>query len=194
LLPNGQVLVAGGLGTFSDGYLTSAELYDSRSGTFSFAGNMTMAAILVVSSGLVARSLMGLLAVDIGFKSEGVLTARLSVAGAQFSAQDNALDIRNTVQFYDGLLEKVRALPGVESAAAVTTLPLGGDIDGYGLHVVGRPEANPESAPSADRFVVTPGFFDTMGIRLLRGRLLDASDRQGAPSSVVVAAQRARGS
>jgi ABC-type antimicrobial peptide transport system permease subunit len=60
------------------------------------------------------------------------------------------------------------------------------------LHVVGRPLANPESAPSADRFVVTPGFFDTLGIKLLRGRLLDASDRQGSASSVVVNATLAR--
>jgi putative ABC transport system permease protein len=156
------------------------------------AGNMAMAAVLVVSSGLVARSLMGLLAVDIGFKTDRVLTAQLSLAGPRFSSDDAASNIAQAVRFYDELLGRVKTMPGVEAAAAVTTLPLGGNIDGYGLHVVGRLLANPESAPSADRFVVTPGFFDTLGIRLLRGRLLDESDRQGAASSVVVNDRLAR--
>ena len=74
----------------------------------------------------------------------------------------------------------------------MTTLPLGGLVDGYGVHVVGRPLANPESAPFADRFVVTPGYFDTLGIRLQRGRLLDESDRQDAPRTAVVNATLAR--
>lgn len=156
------------------------------------AGNMAMAAVLVVSSGLVARSLMGLLAIDVGFKTDRVLTARLSLAGPRFGSDDAASNIAQAARFYDELLGRVRTMPGVETAAAVTTLPLGGNIDGYGLHVVGRPLANPESAPSADRFVVTPGFFDTLGIRLLRGRLLDASDRQGAASAVVVNDRLAR--
>lgn len=159
---------------------------------FLVAGNMAMAAVLVVSSGLVARSLMGLLALEIGFKTDHVLTAQLSLAGPRFASDNTESNIAQAVRFYDELLGKVRTLPGVESAGAVTTLPLGGNIDGYGLHVVGRPLANPESAPSADRFVVTPGFFDTLGIKLLRGRLLDASDRQGSASSVVVNATLAR--
>ncbi len=156
------------------------------------AVNMTMAAILVVSSGLVARSLFGLLAVEIGFSPNRILTARVSVAGPRFTAPDPATNIANTDVFYRGVLDRIRALPGVETAAAVTTLPLSGDIDGYGLHVVGRPLPNPESAPSADRFVVTPGFFETMGIKLQRGRLLDESDRQGAANTVVVNAKLAR--
>jgi putative ABC transport system permease protein len=156
------------------------------------AGNMAMAAVLVVSAGLVARSLLGLLAVDIGFESERVLTARLSLSGQRFASDDAASNIRNAVQFYDDFLGRVRRLPGVEAAAGVTTLPLGGNVDGYGLHVVGRPLPNPESAPSADRFVVTPGFFDTIGIRLQRGRLLNEFDREGAPASVVVNATLAR--
>ena len=90
-------------------------------------------------------------------------------------------NIAATVQFYDEFLGRIRRFPASKPPPAVTTLPLGGLIDGYGLHVVGRPLANPESAPSADRFVVTPGYFDTIGIRLQRGRLLDESDRQDAP-------------
>jgi predicted permease len=156
------------------------------------AGNMTMAAVLVVSSGLVAKSLLGLLAVDTGFRSGNMLTARVSLAGPRFTTPDPAANIAQTTQFYDNVLSRVRAIPGVEAAAGVSSLPLGGNIDQYGLHVVGRPLANPQSAPSADRFVVTPGFFETMGIRLERGRVLGEGDRQGAPSSVVVNTTLAR--
>jgi predicted permease len=80
----------------------------------------------------------------------------------------------------------------VESAAGVTTLPLGGGIDGFGLHVVGRTMANPEAAPSADRFVVTPGYFKTLDVRLVRGRLLDATDRQNALATAVINEKLAR--
>ncbi len=156
------------------------------------AVNVAMAAMLLVGSGLLVRSLAGLLAIDVGFNPDRVLTMRVSVGGARFSTTDNASNISATTAFYDDVLTRVRALPGVEAAAGVTTLPLSGDIDGYGLHVIGRPLANPESAPGADRFVVTPDFFRAAGVPLAAGRLLDASDRQGAPAVVVVNEMLAR--
>jgi putative ABC transport system permease protein len=169
-----------------DGSRRTASARTWRLRSFLVAGNMAMAAVLIVSSGLVVRSLLGLLAVDTGFDPEHVLTLRISLAGPQYSTPDNAKNIAQTVAFYDQLLEKVRAMPGVEAAAGVTTPPLSGLIDGYGLHVDGRPEANPEAAPSGDRFVVTPDYFRTMRIPLKRGRLLEATDRQGASSVIVV--------
>lgn len=186
LLPALQVRKRRVFSGLRDGARRTATGATWRLRAFLVAGNMAMATVLVVSSGLVTRSLMGLLAVDIGFSSDRVLTAQLSLAGQRFASDDAASNISQAVRFYDELLGRIRTMPGVDAAAAVTSLPLGGNIDGYGVHVVGRPLANPESAPSADRFVVTPGFFDTLGIRLQRGRLLDESDRQGAASSVVV--------
>jgi len=156
------------------------------------AVNVAMAAMLLVGSGLLVRSLAGLLAIDVGFNPDRVLTMRVSVGGARFVTPDNASNISATTAFYDAVLTRVRALPGVDAAAGVTTLPLGGDIDGFGLHVIGRPLANPESAPTADRFVVTPDFFRTAGVPLIAGRLLDANDRLGAPAAVVVNATLAR--
>ena len=156
------------------------------------AFNVAMAAVLLVGSGLLVRSLGDLLAVDVGFNPDRVLTLRVSVGGARFATSDNAANISATTTFYDDVFARVRALPGVEAVAGVTTLPLGGDIDGYGLHVLGRPEPNPEAAPGADRFVVTPDYFRVAGVPLADGRLLDATDRQGAPSVVVVNATLAR--
>ncbi|HET8646883.1 MAG TPA: ABC transporter permease, partial [Vicinamibacteria bacterium] len=66
------------------------------------------------------------------------------------------------------------------------TLPLGGNRDDFGLHIAGRVLARPEEAPDAQRFAVQPGFFDTLRIPLLRGRLLDARDAQGGALVAVV--------
>ncbi|MGE0452476.1 MAG: ABC transporter permease [Vicinamibacteria bacterium] len=150
------------------------------------AANLALAALLLVGSGLLARSLGGLLAVSPGFDAGGVLTLQLWLSGERFRSGENAQQIAAAVRFYDDLLARARALPGVTAASAVTTLPLGGGVDGYGLHLVGRPLANPEAAPSADRFVVAPQFFSALRIPLLRGRLLDERDAQGAPPAVVI--------
>jgi putative ABC transport system permease protein len=148
--------------------------------------NVVAAVVLLVGSGLLARSLLRLLAVEPGFEPAGVLTAQLSLSGPAYRGHDEAANIAASVRFYEAVLERMRALPGVEVAAAVTTLPLGGGVDGFGLHVVDRPLANPEQAPSADRFAVTPGFFETLRVPLIRGRTLDERDAQGALAVAVV--------
>ncbi len=142
--------------------------------------NVAMAAVLLAGAGLLVRSVSGLLAVEPGFAPEGVLTLRLWAGGPRFSTGTPHEQIAAATRFYDDVLTRARAVPGVTSAAAVTTLPLGGDVDGFGLHVVGRPTANPQDAPTADRFVVTPDYFATLRIPLRRGRLLDERDTQQA--------------
>ena len=149
-------------------------------------GNVAMAALLVVGSGLLVRSLSGLLAVSPGFDPSQVVTMQVFAAGPAFREGEPPQQIATAVRFYDDVLTKVRALPGVVSAAAVSTLPLGGNIDGYGFHIEGRLHANPQEAPSADRFAVTPDFFRTMRIPLERGRLLDASDAQQNEAVAVI--------
>jgi putative ABC transport system permease protein len=150
------------------------------------AGNVAMAGLLLVGSGLLVRSLAGLLAVAPGFDPAGVLTMQIWLGGEAYRRGENRDQIAATTRFYDELLARVGALPGVSAASAVTTLPLGGGVDGYGLHIAGRPHANPEAAPSADRFVVAPRFFAALGIPLLRGRLLEEGDAQDRAAVVVV--------
>jgi len=154
--------------------------------------NVALAAVLLVGSGLLVRSLAGLLAVAPGFDPGGVLTLQISLSGAAYKAPDQTEAIAKTVAFYDAVLERIRALPGVVAAAGVTTLPLGGGVDGYGLLLAAHPLANPEEAPTADRFVVTPGYFDAMSMRLVRGRLLSEADTQGAARVAVVNERIAR--
>jgi putative ABC transport system permease protein len=150
------------------------------------AGNVAMASLLLVGSGLLVRSLAGLLAIAPGLDPVGVLTMQIWLGGEAYRRGEDRDQIAAATRFYDELLTRVRALPGVTAASAVTTLPLGGGVDGYGLHIAGRAYANPEQAPSGDRFVVTPQFFATLRIPLLRGRLLDAGDAQDQEPVVVI--------
>lgn len=149
-------------------------------------GSVALATVLLVGCGLLVRSLLGLLAVAPGFEPAGVATLQLWLSGPRYREGTPAEQIATVVRFYDDLLARARALPGVTAAAAVTTLPLGGDVDGYGLHLPARPHADPAAAPSADRFAVTPDFFAAMRIPLVSGRLLGAGDRQGGAPVVVV--------
>jgi putative ABC transport system permease protein len=150
------------------------------------AANVAMAAVLLVGSGLVVRSLLGLLAVEPGFDADRVLTMRVILSGERYSSGPPASQIAAVTSFYSDVLDRVRALPGVESASAATLLPLAGGRDQYGLHIAGRPQANPEEAPAAHRFVVQPGIFETLRVPLLRGRTLDARDAAGRTNVAVI--------
>jgi putative ABC transport system permease protein len=148
--------------------------------------NIAMAALLIVGSGLLVRSLVGLLTVSPGFDATNVLTMQVFAGGPAFRAGETPQQIATTVRFYDEVLTRVRALPGVTAASAVTTLPLGGNVDGYGFHIEGRLHANPQEAPSADRFIVSPEFFETLRVPLVRGRFLEPSDTQSTDAVAVI--------
>ena len=150
------------------------------------SGNVAMAAVLLVGSGLLVRSTVGLLAVQPGFHVDNILTLRVVLGGPRYSSGSPEEQIRAVAGFYTRALDRVRALPGVEAASAVTMLPLGGGRDAFGFHIAGRLHANPEAAPAATRFVVQDDFFEALDIPLLEGRRLDRRDAQGAPLVAVI--------
>lgn len=196
LLPLRQVLrhAAGGLRRSGVRSTDTAAAWRSRSALI--AVNVAMAVLLLVGSGLLVRSLSGLLAVAPGIDTSGVLTFSIFASGERFRPgpatlpddEQTRLQIAAGVQYYDEVLSKIRALPGVTDAAATTLLPLAGGLDQYGFHVHGRPTTftRESQAPSADRFVVTPGYFKALRIGLVRGRLLEESDRQGGELVAVI--------
>ncbi len=101
------------------------------------------------------KSFVRLLEVNPGFDPSHTLTLTLSLWGPK-SADAPA------VAFFDQVLQRVQALPGVESAGIVSQLPLGGNMDMYGVHVEGKSLPNPEEDPSADRYSITPGYLRAM--------------------------------
>jgi putative ABC transport system permease protein len=157
-----------------------------RSRALLVGGNVAMAAVLLVTSGLLVRSTLGLLAVEPGFDADRVLTMRVVLGGVRYSSGPPDAQIAAVTSFYGQVLERVRGLPGVESASAVSTLPLGGGRDEFGLHIAGRLHDNPEEAPDAARFVVQDDFFDVLKVPVVRGRVFDARDGVGATRVAVI--------
>ena len=134
--------------------------------------------VLLIGAGLLIRSFVHVLNVDPGFDPRHVLTAELSLPDAQYPS------LKKT-QFYDQLLARVRALPGVESVAAGAPLPLSHGNISIAFTIEGRPVSATDEPVSAVSFV-TPGFFQTMRIPLLSGRDFAATDDPKNPAVVVV--------
>jgi len=137
---------------------------------------MAMAVVLVVGAGLMIRTFANLVAIDPGFRSEGVLTLRLSTTYA---------DAGPIVAFWDRLLAEVRSLGSVESAGAARILPLATQIGDWGISVDGFVPA-PGENPAADWQIVSPGYFEAMGISLLEGRTFTEADRGNSDPVVIV--------
>ncbi len=138
---------------------------------------VALALVLLVGAGLLLRSLHHLFAIDPGFDSARLLTMQVQESGRRFNA-DNV-----RARFFTQALEEVRKVPGVSAAAFTSQLPLSGDFAVYNMQLASRPNENSEGLL---QYAVSPGYFETMGIPLRTGRLLDERDRAGAPTAVLI--------
>ena len=141
---------------------------------------VALALMLLVGAGLLGRSLVRLLAVDPGFDTRHLLTLQAQATGPKYA--DTGAVFAN----HEQLREAIRRLPGVERVATASQLPLGGNVDAYGVTAQDKPLANPELAPYADRYTVSPDFLSTMGIAIRRGRAFTAGDNNVAAPPVVI--------
>jgi putative ABC transport system permease protein len=145
------------------------------------------ATVAVLCAGLLMRSFGELLAVDPGFEPRGVLTLQLELPASAYP------EPRQVTAFYDRLLGEVERLPGVESAAAMTGLPPNRPVNANDTEFEGVPETDDGVPQNVDYYqVVTPGYFETMGIRLLAGRGFADTDAADGPPVVVVSETLAR--
>ena len=144
------------------------------------AGQFAVAMTLLVGAGLLLRSLSSLYAVDLGFDPEDVSSFYVTLPQAEYSTPEA------TVAAVDAILDQLRALPGVERSAAMSHLPLTGAGLSSSVVLEGHPEDQTVNGPSAAIRVVTPGYFQLMGIDILRGRDFDAADRTGSPDVVII--------
>jgi len=145
-----------------------------------------LAFVLLVSTGLLFRSAERLLSTAPGFDASNVLTLQVVSTGRRYGS------FAELGQIYERELEAVRALPGVVDAAFTSQLPLSGDLDAYGVAFESEQRAETRNVAPALRYVVTPRWFETMRIPLREGRMLDASDRAGAPQAVLINESYAR--
>ena len=141
---------------------------------------VALALVLLTGAGLLIRSFMRLQSIDPGFRAEGVLTARVSLPGARYAESSDI------TRFFSDALERIRALPGVESAAGITFLPLAGPGIGTSFYRLDQPEPADGERPVTDVRPVTPDYFRTMGMPLLVGRDFTNADTAESPHVAVV--------
>ena len=147
---------------------------------------VALAIMLLVSAGLLFRSVTRLVAVAPGFDSSHVVTMQVVEAGHGFHADSTRL------QLFQQALDAVRRIPGVADAAFTSQLPLSGESDGYGYQWQSLPSTSAGQNGSALRYAVTPDYLRTMRIPLRRGRFIDATDRPGGPEAIVINESLAR--
>ncbi len=136
---------------------------------------MAIAVVLLIGSGLLIRSLYRLLSVDPGFRPEHVLVATLDIADTQDG------DMSRQVQFCERVLQRVEALPGVKVASTASFVPLTDNSSSMVFYSDDRPIPQKGQFAEALHKIVSPGYFQAMGIPLLKGRVFDASDGRMPP-------------
>jgi len=141
---------------------------------------VALALVLLLGSGLMVRTLSQLLAADPGFDPRNVHTARVSIPGLVYDTPERRL------AFFDALLERVRALPGVDHAALVWGLPFTDMNDSSPFEIIGRPSREGDPPRHAEARIVSADYFRTMGIRVLAGRVFDDSERPGTPRVTII--------
>jgi putative ABC transport system permease protein len=146
---------------------------------------LSLALMLLASTGLMVKSFAGILAVDLGFRSDHLLTMDLTLPSARYR------DTRAMAAFYSGLSARVRALPGVRAMALITGLPLTGWDAVEEVEVVGRP-ASVSEKPAVGYRVISDDYFATMGIPLLWGRTFGGADDGAAQGVAIVNEAMAR--
>jgi putative ABC transport system permease protein len=147
---------------------------------------MALALILLVGSGLLIKSFVMLQRVDPGFNPDHVITLRVFLNKTQYPAMPQVLN------FYSQLLDRVKTLPGVQTAGAISTLPLSGNNTDTSFLIQGRPDPPPNQQPGAWFNIVTPEYFRAMEMHLVKGRLFDDRDNEKAPLAVVISQTMAR--
>ena len=141
---------------------------------------MALSLVLLVGAGLLTRSLLALIKTDAGFNHQNILTMGLILPSAKYK------DEPQRAVFFSDLVNRVKTLPGVESAALVNYLPLGGANSSDAFLVEGQPQPAAGQENMGRYRVCTPDYFQTMGISLVKGRPFTEQDKAGSPPVVIV--------
>jgi putative ABC transport system permease protein len=147
---------------------------------------VALALVLLVGAGLLIRSFSALLAVNPGFDPSRTMTMRVSIPTSKYETRER---VRG---FYDQLFQRLDTIPGVQAAGGTSFLPLNGLGAATGFTIVGRPKPADGQEPVTDVRVATHHYFEAMGIRLVRGRLFDDTDRGNNVRRVIISESMAR--
>jgi putative ABC transport system permease protein len=139
-----------------------------------------MALTLLAGAGLVLHSFFNLTHIDLGIRTDHILTFDLPLFDKRVAQPEQI------ISFYHQLMAKLEAIPGVTQASAATGTPVGGTYFGMAFNLVGRPPAKAGNQPNAAFQMVTPGYFKTFGIQIVRGRSFTDEDTERSPRVAMV--------
>lgn len=146
---------------------------------------VSLSLVLLVAAGLMIRTLWALRGVDPGFEASHVITMNLSVSSGDYTS------VAQETVFWNEVLRRVRALPGVQAAGAIDSLPLrGGAMQPFAIE--GRPVVAMADQPEVATRKISPGYFSAMHVPMVRGRDFNESDRAGSPGVVIISESLAR--
>ena len=141
---------------------------------------VALALLLLAGAGLTLKSFRNAQNTPLGFNPENILVADILLPKARYDTDEKV------TRFNDQLVERIRALPGVEAAALALNIPFDNNEWDSSFHLTGTPAYPPGERPAAEINVVTPDYFRLMGMPLLHGRAFSADDRAGRPRSVII--------
>ncbi|MGH7551465.1 MAG: ABC transporter permease, partial [Longimicrobiales bacterium] len=164
----------------SGGRSSAGSIEHSRLRSTLVVAEVALSLVLLASAGLLFHSFLALRSVDTGVLAERVLTMRLNLAARHYPEDSRVAET------FRSLEERIAALPGLASASFSLDLPLASDYQGTRVTIEGEPQPEPGEELRTHFSVVTPGYFETMGIPLVSGRFFRAEDAaEGAPVVLV---------
>jgi putative ABC transport system permease protein len=155
------------------------------------AAEVAMATVLLIGAGLFVQSVISLLNVPLGFTMDHLLTARIALPRPNDASRAAYLDPARRVAFYREAQRRIAAVPGVERVAMSSQIPMGGFTPPLFVEL-DAPDTDRSLQPTMHNFQVSPSYFETMGIRILRGRAFNDADRAGAEEVAIVSEAAAR--
>jgi len=171
--------------TLKEGARSHAGIVSHRIRNALVVSEVALALALLIGAGLMLRSFFRLMSVDPGINTRNVLTMDIRLPLGKY-------DLQQRTAFFQQLLERLRALPGAQSAGAVYPLPLGGTDEGVGLSIEGLPPAAPGHQRVAGPRIVGGDYFSALQIQVKRGRVFTDGEGRDAPPVVVINEAMAR--
>jgi predicted permease len=147
---------------------------------------VALSLVLLAGAGLMLRTLFGLIATNPGFDASNVLTAEITLPRARYKQP------QQRAAFCDQVIQRLQSLPGVQSVGVTNLLPLAGGVTAHGVKIEGREESASGGGNSASFRTISPDYFKTMRMGLLRGRGIEERDGAAAPGVVVINEAMAR--
>ena len=165
---------------------TDATSGSQRTRSILVVAEVALSLVLLIGAGLMIRSLHELQSVAPGFESRGVLTMTAAVSRAKFA------EPQAQIQFFDQVLQKIRALPGVESAGVIDDVPLDNGGSHQPIQIEGQPVVAMADQPEVDVRLTSPGYMHSMHIPILRGRDFNDQDIVGRPAGILISQSMAQ--